>query len=66
MDIKFLGLLELDYVSRAHETEICPSAGRLCHNNQCTNTRGDFFQLLFVASPGPYAQTFSNLWILML
>ncbi len=53
--ITFLALL--DYVSRAHEIEIRPSSARLWHRLSLSYCM-DFFQILVVASPGPYAQMF--------
>ncbi len=54
---RFLALL--DYVSRAHEIEIRPSS---VHPSSVRPSVAsycmDFFQILVVASPGPYAQTF--------
>ncbi len=66
--IYFLALL--DYVSRAHEIEIRPSSVRLsvrrpssiCGINYLWSYCMDFFQILVVASPGPYAQTFFSFW----
>ena len=54
----FLALL--DYISRAHEIEICPSSVRpsVCGIDYLWSYCMDFFQILVVASPGPYARTF--------
>ncbi len=69
--IKFIGidpglLALLDYVSRAHEIEIRPSSvvrrpsirPSVCGIDYLWSYCMDFFQILVVASPGPYAQTF--------
>ena len=54
----FLALL--DYVSSAHEIEIRPSVhlSSVCGIDYLWSYGMDFFQILVVASPGPYAQTF--------
>ena len=55
----------LNYVSRAHEIKIRPSPVNLpssvCGINYLWTYCMDFFQILVLAFPGPYAQTFFNL-----
>ena len=50
LNLELLALL--DYVSRAHEIEICPST---CGIDYLWSYCMDFFPILVVASPGPYA-----------
>ncbi len=50
----FLALL--DYLSRAHEIEIRPSS--VSGIDYLWRYRMDFFQILVVASPGPYGEIF--------